>query len=146
LGELHDPETHLIPLMLRAVQTGQPVTVFGTDYPTPDGTCIRDYIHVSDLADAHIFAVDHLLSGGASNVFNVGTGIGHSVNEVMDAVEQVTGKKVPNTVGPRREGDPASLVADSIKLQRTLGWTPKRADLKRIVSDAWQFAQAHPGA
>ena len=118
------------------------MTLFGTDYPTPDGTCIRDYIHVSDLAEAHIFAVDHLLSGGASNVFNVGTGSGHSVNEVMDAVEQVTGKKVPNTVGPRREGDPASLVADSTKLQTTLGWKPKRADLDRIVSDAWKFAQS----
>ncbi len=141
LGERHDPETHLIPLILRAVQTGQAVTLFGDDYPTPDGTCIRDYIHVSDLADAHIFAVEHLLRGGKSDVFNVGTGTGKSVKEVVAAVERVTGKKVPRTMGPRREGDPPSLVADSRKLQTALGWRPKRADLDRIVSDAWQFAQ-----
>jgi UDP-glucose 4-epimerase len=142
LGERHDPETHLIPLILRAVQTGSPVTLFGDDYPTEDGTCIRDYIHVSDLAEAHIFAVQHLLKGGSSNVFNVGTGSGHSVKEVVSSVERVTGKKVPFTMGPRREGDPASLVADSTKLQKTLGWKPNRADLDKIVSDAWKFAQS----
>ncbi len=142
LGERHDPETHLIPLLLRAVQTGQPMSLFGDDYPTPDGTCIRDYIHVSDLAEAHIFAVEHLLQGGASEVFNVGTGIGKSVKEVLDAVERVTGKKVPHTIGPRREGDPPSLVADSSKLQTKLGWKATRADLDRIVSDAWQFAES----
>ncbi len=146
LGELHDPETHLIPLLLRAVQTGKPVTLFGDDYATPDGTCIRDYIHVSDLAEAHIFAVDYLLQGGSSDVFNVGTGFGHSVKEVMQAVKQVTGKPVPHTIGPRREGDPPSLVADSSKLQTKLGWKPTRADLERIVGDAWTFAQAHPPA
>jgi UDP-glucose 4-epimerase len=106
LGERHEPETHLIPLILRAVQTGNPVTVFGDDYDTPDGTCIRDYIHVSDLAHSHILAVENLLAGGESNIFNVGTGEGHSVKEVIAAVERVTGKKVPFTVGPRREGDP----------------------------------------
>lgn len=142
LGERHEPETHLIPLILRAVQTGSPVTLFGDDYPTEDGTCIRDYIHVSDLAEAHISAVEHLLKDGGSNVFNVGTGSGHSVKEVVSSVERVTGKKVPFTMGPRREGDPASLVADSTKLQTTLGWRPKRADLDRIVSDAWKFAQS----
>jgi UDP-glucose-4-epimerase GalE len=142
LGELHDPETHLIPLLLRAVQSGKPMTLFGDDYPTPDGTCIRDYIHVSDLAEAHIFAVEHLLQGGSSNVFNVGTGQGSSVKEVVAAVEKVTGKPVPHTIGPRREGDPASLVADSTKLQTVLGWKPKRADINRIVSDAWEFAQS----
>ena len=142
LGERHDPETHLIPLILRAVQTGSPVTLFGDDYPTEDGTCIRDYIHVSDLAEAHIFAVEHLLKDGGSNVFNVGTGSGHSVKDVVSSVERVTGKKVPFTMGPRREGDPASLVADSSKLQKTLGWKPNRADLDRIVSDAWKFAQS----
>jgi len=142
LGERHDPETHLIPLILKAVQTGTPVTLFGDDYATEDGTCIRDYIHVSDLAEAHIFAVQHLLKGGSSNVFNVGTGSGHSVKEVVSSVEQVTGKKVPFTMGPRREGDPASLVADSSKLQKTLGWKPNRADLDRIISDAWKFAQS----
>jgi len=143
LGERHDPETHLIPLILRAVQTGRPVTLFGEDYPTPDGTCIRDYIHVSDLAEAHIFAIEHLLGGGESNVFNVGTGKGHSVKEVVASVERVTGKSVPQTLGPRREGDPPSLVADSQKLQTTLGWRPNRAELDRIVSDAWDFARKH---
>lgn len=142
LGERHEPETHLIPLILRAVQTGSPVTLFGDDYPTEDGTCIRDYIHVSDLAEAHIFALEHLLKDGGSNVFNVGTGSGHSVKEVVSSVERVTGKKVPFTIGPRREGDPASLVANSSKLQTTLGWKPNRADLDRIVSDAWKFAQS----
>jgi UDP-glucose 4-epimerase len=141
LGERHEPETHLIPLLFRAIQTGKPVTLFGDDYPTPDGTCIRDYIHVSDLADAHIFALDHLMKGGASAVFNVGTGEGHSVKEVVNSVERVTGAKVPFTIGPRREGDPPSLVADSQRLRSTLGWKPNRAELDRIISDAWQFAQ-----
>ncbi len=141
LGECHEPETHLIPLLLRAVLTGQPVTLFGDDYPTPDGTCIRDYIHVSDLAEAHVGAVEHLLKGGASDVFNVGSGRGQSVKEVVSAVERVTGKPVPRVVGPRREGDPPSLVADSTKLQTALGWKPVRADLDRIVSDAWDFAK-----
>jgi UDP-glucose 4-epimerase len=141
LGECHEPETHLIPLMLRAILTGQPVTLFGDDYPTPDGTCIRDYIHVSDLAEAHVGAVEHLLKGGASFVFNVGTGQGHSVKEVLAAVGRVTGKPVPHVIGPRREGDPPSLVADSKRLRATLGWRPARADLERIVSDAWEFAK-----
>ncbi len=141
LGERHDPETHLIPLILKAVQTGKPVTLFGDDYPTPDGTCIRDYIHVSDLAEAHIFAVQHLLNGGGSDVFNVGTGHGKSVKEVLSAVERVTGKKAPFTMGPRREGDPPSLVADSSKLQTKLGWKAKRADIDKIVADAWEFAE-----
>ncbi|MDQ2946706.1 MAG: UDP-glucose 4-epimerase GalE [Acidobacteriota bacterium] len=140
LGELHDPETHLIPLLLRAVQTGKPMTLFGNDYPTPDGTCIRDYIHVSDLASAHIFAVEHLLKGGGSDVFNVGTGEGHSVKEVLASVERVTGKAVPHTMGPRREGDPPSLVADSQRLQQKLGWKPKRTELDQIIGDAWRFA------
>ncbi len=141
LGERHDPETHLIPLVLRAVLTGEPVTVFGEDYDTPDGTCIRDYIHVSDLAEAHIKAVEHLLYNGADAVFNVGTGLGHSVREVLSAVETVSGRKVPYVSGPRREGDPPRLVADSQKLQRTLAWKPVRADLERIIADAWQFAR-----
>jgi UDP-glucose 4-epimerase len=141
LGECHDPETHLLPLILRAVITGQPVTLFGDDYDTPDGTCIRDYIHVSDLSEAHVKAVEYLLEDGQSNVFNVGTGSGHSVKEIVAAVEDVTGKKVPFAIGPRREGDPPILVADSTKLQTTLNWHPKRADLTRIVSDAWEFAR-----
>ncbi|MGH9632282.1 MAG: NAD-dependent epimerase/dehydratase family protein, partial [Bryobacteraceae bacterium] len=141
LGEEHDPETHLIPLLLRAITTGKPVTIFGEDYPTPDGTCIRDYIHVSDLAEAHILAVEHLISGGASDQFNVGTGSGRSVREVVDAVEAVTGKKVPFVVGPRRAGDPAELVADSAKLRSALNWKPRYTDLRDIVATAWQFHQ-----
>src|SRR5690348_9655835 len=141
LGERHDPETQLVPLMLRAIQTGKPDTLYDDDYPTPDGTCIRDYIHVSDLARAHIVAIEDLLRGGKSDVFNVGTGAGQSVKQVLAAVEKVTGKKVPHTIGPRREGDPPSLVADSRKLQNALGWRPVRADLERIVADAWAFAQ-----
>ena len=141
LGERHDPETHLLPLILKAVISGKPVKIFGDDYPTEDGTCIRDYIHVSDLAEAHIAAVQHLLDGGGSEVFNVGTGSGHSVKEVLAAVEKVTGRKVPFEMGPRREGDPPSLVADSSKLQKKLAWKPNRDSLERIVADAWQFAQ-----
>lgn len=139
LGEEHEPETHLIPLLFRAVMTGNPVTVFGDDYPTPDGTCIRDYIHVLDLAEAHILALEHLISGGASDQFNVGTGTGHSVMEVIRAVEAVTGKKVPYAVGPRREGDPPALVASSDKLRAALGWAPRYADLETIVRHAWEF-------
>jgi len=139
LGEEHDPETHLIPLLLRAIERGEPIQIFGNDYPTPDGTCIRDYIHVSDLAEAHLAALDYLMDGGASDAFNVGTGNGHTVMEVMRAVEQVTGRRVPYQIAPRREGDTAELVADSAKLRRTLGWQPARSDLAEIVRDAWEF-------
>ncbi len=138
-GERHDPETHLIPLMFRAIQSGEPLTVFGEDYPTPDGTCIRDYIHVTDLAQAHILSVEALMKGEPSNRFNVGTGTGFSVREVLQAVEVVTGKRVPYKVGARREGDPPALVADSTKLKTTLGWTPKYAALETIVEHAWKF-------
>jgi UDP-glucose 4-epimerase len=141
LGEEHEPETHLIPLIFRAIVSGKPLTVFGVDYPTPDGTCLRDYIHVSDLAEAHILALESLLKGGSSGAFNVGTGTGKSVLEVIRAVEEVTGKTVPYTVGPRREGDPATLVASSEKLRRVLGWQPRYADLKDIVASAWAFEQ-----
>jgi UDP-glucose 4-epimerase len=139
LGEEHDPETHLIPLLLRAVATGQPITIFGDDYATPDGTCIRDYIHVSDLAGAHIVALESLLAGGPSGAFNVGTGNGQSVLEVLRAVEEVTGRKVPHTIGPRRAGDPPSLVAESTKLRRTLGWEPRYTEIRDIVATAWEF-------
>jgi UDP-glucose-4-epimerase GalE len=139
LGEEHDPETHLIPLLFQAVKTGQPVTIFGEDYDTPDGTCVRDYIHVSDLASAHILALNSLLNSGGSDAMNVGTGKGQSVLEVMRAVEDVTGKKVPHTIGARREGDPAELVADSRKLQTKLGWKPRYTDLKDTVATAWDF-------
>ncbi len=138
-GEEHDPETHLIPLLLRAVVTGEPITIYGDDYETPDGTCIRDYIHVTDLADAHLLAVEKLLAGGKSEAFNVGTGAGHSVLEVLRAVEEVTGRTVPFEIGPRRAGDASVLVANSDKLKRALGWKPKFAELTDIVTTAWQF-------
>ena len=140
-GEQHEPETHLIPLLFRAILSGKPVTVYGTDYDTPDGTCIRDYIHVNDLGQAHIQAVEYLAAGGASDQFNAGTGSGHSVMEVIRAVEEVTGQKVPFVVGPRREGDPPSLVAASDKLRSKLGWNPQYPDLRTIVAHAWNFAR-----
>jgi UDP-glucose-4-epimerase GalE len=139
LGEEHDPETHLIPLLLRAVVTGNPINIYGDDYETPDGTCIRDYIHVMDLAEAHVLALEKLLSGGASDAFNVGTGAGHSVLEVLRAVEEVTGRTVPYEIAPRRAGDPPALVANSDKLKRALGWKPRFPELTDIVDTAWQF-------
>jgi UDP-glucose 4-epimerase len=142
LGERHEPETHLIPLLLRAISTGEPIQIFGNDYPTPDGTCIRDYIHVSDLAEAHLAALDYLLEAGKSEAFNVGTGSGFTVMEVLRAVEEVTGKQVPHRLAPRREGDPASLVADSTKLRNALGWKPSRSGLLQIIQDSWKFHQA----
>jgi UDP-glucose-4-epimerase GalE len=138
-GENHDPETHLIPLLFRAIGTGRPITVFGDDYPTPDGTCIRDYIHVTDLARAHVAALEALFAGGESRRFNVGTGHGFSVKEVLETVEAVTGERVPFTIGPRREGDPPELVADATRLQRELGWTPRYSSLRRIVETAWAW-------
>jgi UDP-glucose-4-epimerase GalE len=145
LGEEHEPETHLLPLLLRAVITGVPITVFGDDYDTPDGTCIRDYIHVNDLAQAHILAVEYLLAGGATDQFNVGTGTGHTVMEMIRVVEEATGRKVPYAIGPRREGDPLSLVAASGKLRTKLGWQPQYTDLRTIVEHAWNFAKGRPG-
>lgn len=142
LGEEHHPETHLIPLLLRAVVSGKPVTVFGDDYDTPDGTCVRDYIHVLDLAQAHILALEYLMRGGAPEQFNVGTGSGHTVMEVIHAVEAVTGQKVPYAIGPRREGDPPALVANPDKLRSKLGWAPEYADLRTIIGHAWKFAQS----
>jgi UDP-glucose 4-epimerase len=143
LGECHEPETHLIPLLFRAIKSGQPITLFGDDYATPDGTCIRDYIHVDDLAAAHIASLDHLLAGGSSEAFNVGTGQGFSVKQVVDAVEKVTSKKVPHIIGPRREGDPARLVADAGKLRAQLGWAPKFTALESIIGTAWEYEQLH---
>ena len=140
VGEDHDPETHLIPLLFRAIRTGKPITLFGDDYATPDGTCIRDYIHVTDLAHAHIAALESLFAGGPSRKYNVATGRGFSVKEVLTAVERVTGKKVPYMIGPRREGDPPALVADSTSLQKDLSWRPKYSDLDRIVETAWAWA------
>ena len=139
LGEEHDPETHLIPLLLRAVRTGKPITLFGDDYATPDGTCIRDYIHVGDLAEAHVLALDALVAGAASAAYNVGTGAGHSVLEVLRAAEEVTGQKVPFVMGPRRAGDPPVLVADADRLVRSLGWKARFTDLREVVATAWEF-------
>ncbi len=142
LGEDHDPETHLIPLLFQAAATGVPIKIFGNDYATADGTCIRDYIHVADLASAHVAALDHLLGGGSSGAFNVGTGSGFSVLEVLRAVEEITGQRVPFEIAPRREGDAAELVADSSKLRRMLHWEPRRSGISEIVRDAWAYFQA----
>lgn len=141
IGELHDPEPHLIPLALRAAAgDGPELQVFGSDYPTPDGTCIRDYIHVNDLASAHIKALDHLAAGKESFAVNVGTGAGASVREVIAAVEKVTGKAVPHKVVPRRRGDPPALVANPAKAQSLLKWKATRG-LDEIVSTAWSWEE-----
>ena len=141
IGEDHDPETHLIPRVMMAV-TGEIdcIEVFGTDYDTPDGTCIRDYIHVEDLADAHARALDHLAAGGDSVRCNLGTGVGVSVKEIIAAVEEVTGCKVPVKYGPRREGDPASLVADPSLAKELLQWEASRKDIREMVGSAWKWA------
>jgi UDP-glucose-4-epimerase GalE len=142
-GELHDPETHLIPLALQATTPDGPeLKVFGTDYPTPDGTCLRDYIHVTDLADAHVRALQYLEQGGDSLALNLGTGHGHSVLEVIHAAEKATGQPVRHKIGPRRPGDPPVLVADASKAHKLLGWTPQR-DLENIVSSAWKWMRAN---
>jgi len=141
IGEIHDPETHLIPLVLAAsTENGPELQIFGPDYPTPDGTCVRDYVHVNDLADAHVQALRHLEKGSDSLAINLGTGRGHSVLEVIDAAENVTGRPVRRKMGPRRPGDPPILVADPAKAQRVLGWTAKR-NLADIVSSAWTWMQ-----
>jgi UDP-glucose-4-epimerase GalE len=145
IGEEHEPETHLIPLVFRAIRGGNPLTVFGDDYPTADGTCIRDYIHVLDLAAAHAAALDHLMAGGGSGAYNAGTGKGYSVLEVIRAAEAATGRKVPFRIGPRRDGDPAELVADSSKLMKTLGWKPRFTTLEEMVASAWRFDESRSG-
>jgi UDP-glucose-4-epimerase GalE len=139
IGECHDPETHLIPLALQAAQgSGPQLQIFGTDYPTPDGTCVRDYIHVNDLAEAHVKAVKHLINGGKSLAINLGTGQGNSVNEVVAMVEKVSGKKVPRQIGPRRPGDPPALVADSRSAEKVLNWKATR-NLEDIIATAWRW-------
>ncbi len=140
IGELHDPETHLIPLALAASGVGAELKIFGTDYPTPDGTCIRDYIHVNDLADAHVRALQHLEKGGESVALNLGSGSGNSVLEVVHAAETVTGRRVRRKVGPRRPGDPPVLVADATRAQQVLGWKATRT-LPDIVASAWRWMQ-----
>lgn len=142
VGESHDPETHLIPLIFDAASGRRPeITVFGMDYETPDGTCIRDYIHVSDLADAHVLALEALIEGEPSQTFNLGLGFGFSVLEVIEAVECVTGLHVPVRRGPRRPGDPAVLVSDPTKAMDLLGWNPKFTELQPIVQTAWSWHQ-----
>lgn len=140
LGERHEPETHLIPLILRAASGRAPdIKVFGRDYATPDGTCIRDYVHVADLCDAHRLALDSLLKGGESAVYNLGNGNGFSVAEVIAATERVTGKKIPVTDAPRRAGDPPSLVANAANARAALGWQPQHDDLDAIIAHAWAW-------
>lgn len=144
-GEDHSPETHLIPIVLQ-VASGKrdALQVFGRDYATPDGTCVRDYIHVVDLANAHLLAVDHLGKGGSSRAFNLGNGSGYSVLQVINAAERVTGKPIAYKVGERRAGDPATLVASSEKIRSELGWTPQFPELEPIIQSAWAWMQAHP--
>jgi len=139
LGEWHDPETHLIPLAIGAALSGPALRIFGTDYPTPDGTAIRDYIHVTDLADAHVRALGHLLDGGRGAEFNCGAGVGHSVREIVRKVEEFSGRPLPVEPAPRREGDAAVLVADSRKIHEALGWTPRHSSLDEIVGTAWRW-------
>ena len=145
IGEAHNPESHLIPLVLQ-VPNGkrESVSIYGTDYDTPDGTCIRDYIHVTDLAQAHILAVEYLANGGESDIFNLGNGVGYSVREVIETARSVTGHPIPATEVPRRAGDPARLVASGEKAKRVLGWEPKIKKLDEIIASAWKWHKAHP--
>lgn len=144
-GEHHDPESHLIPNLLLAAQKEPPeVAVFGKNYPTPDGTPVRDYVHVVDLADAHIRALNHLRRGGASDYLNLGTGHGFSVLEVIEAARQVTGRDIRIRVEPPRPGDPPRLVADPAKSKSILGWLPTKSDLRSIIDSAWRWHQSHP--
>lgn len=144
LGEDHSPEIHLIPRAIEAALEGPPLHVFGDDYPTPDGTCLRDYIHVCDLADAHVRALQALEAGAPSAIYNVGTGVPHSVRQVIDVVSTVVGRPVRWEKAPRRPGDPPQLYAAADKLQRELGWTCRYPDLTTIVQHAWRWHQSHP--
>lgn len=144
LGEAHAPEIHLIPRAIDAALGRAELTVFGDDYPTPDGTCQRDYIHVTDLAEAHVKAFDHLERGGPSSAFNLGIGKPFTVLEIIRAVEEVSGLRVPWSAGPRRDGDPAVLFTSSERAKRVLGWKPAFDDLHKIVDSAWRWRVAHP--
>jgi len=145
IGEAHNPESHLIPLILQ-VPNGQreAISVYGDDYPTKDGTCVRDYIHVLDLAQAHILAVKYLMEGNESNIFNLGNGVGHTVNEVIETAKKATGLPINVQVTPRRAGDPAVLIASSEKARTVLGWNPQHAELEEIISSAWNWHKTHP--
>lgn len=144
IGEDHSPESHLIPLILQ-VALGQrsDVSIFGTDYPTPDGTCVRDYIHVEDLADAHVLVLDHI-QPGSGRAYNLATGTGYSVRQVIDAARRVTGHPIPANEKPRRAGDPPQLVASAEAIRRDLGWSPRYVDIESIVRSAWNWHKAHP--
>jgi UDP-glucose-4-epimerase GalE len=148
IGEIHDPETHLIPLIIKAaMNSDKPLTIFGDDYPTADGTAVRDYIHVDDLAQAHLLALEALKASSDklfSSVYNLGNGSGFSVLEVIRAAEQVTGRKVPYTIGPRRAGDPAVLVASAEKAKVELNWQPRHASLEKIIETAWHWHRNRP--
>jgi UDP-glucose 4-epimerase len=144
-GEAHSPETHLVPLVLAAAAGRRAnVEVFGDDYDTPDGTAVRDYIHIEDLGEAHLLALAHLRRGGASECLNLGNGTGYSVLEVIQAARRVTGRDVPHAMAPRREGDPPRLVGDASRARAVLGWTPRRPSLEAIIRSAWEWAEAHP--
>ena len=145
IGQAHNPETHLIPLNLQ-VPNGrrEKISIYGDDYDTKDGTCVRDYIHVTDLAQAHILAMKYLVDGGESNVFNLGNGVGFTVKEVIETARKVTGHPIPAEVTPRRGGDPAQLIASSAKAKDVLGWNPEHADLEEIIASAWKWHKAHP--
>ena len=147
LGEDHNPETHLIPLVLQtALGKRESISIFGTDYPTPDNTCVRDYIHVSDLADAHVLGLEYLLKGGESSKFNLGNGNGFSVKEVIEAARAVTGHPIPAVECDRRPGDPPSLVGSAEKARSVLGWNPQYADIQSIIQHAWNWHQKRHGA
>lgn len=146
LGECHEPETHLIPLILQVAGGRRPdIVVYGEDYDTPDGTCVRDYIHIQDLCTAHLAALEHLLSGGRSERFNLGNGQGFSVREVIEAARRVTGHAIPVRIGERRPGDPPRLVADATRARTQLGWKPGFAALDTIIRHAWQWERTHFG-
>ena len=150
LGEVHDPETHLIPNVLRAADgSGDPLTLFGADYPTPDGTCIRDYLHVADLADAHLRALEATAAGddrtAEALVCNLGSGGGFSVREVLRTAESVVGRPIPHTVGPRRAGDPPLLVASAARAESVLGWRAEHSSLEEMIGSAWEWRERHPG-
>lgn len=145
IGEDHHPETHLIPVVLEtALGKREYITVFGEDYPTKDGTCIRDYIHVEDLIDAHILALNYLQNGGDSSVFNLGSSQGFSVKEIIDMARKVTGKEIPAKIGERRLGDPGVLIASSEKAKNILGWNPAKTNIEQIIKDAWNWHSNHP--
>ena len=145
IGEAHNPESHLIPIILQTANgTRDHISVFGTDYDTPDGTCIRDYIHVTDLAQAHILAVEYLINGGESDIFNLGNGVGFSVKEVIETAKKVTGKEIKVVEENRRAGDPAVLIASSEKAKKVLGWNPQYNELSTIIETAWKWHSTHP--